>query len=174
MFVLFGTAAQRAGRHAVRLPPCRRGARYIAPPGPDSTMNVAPDYPCSPDGDGAAVGLGGGVLDSQALVKLQELDPGGKGGLVQRVLATYMSSLSRLLEQFGAARKREDEHDLHHVAHALKSASASVGALQLSSLCADIERRLRDSQTDGLEPLLEAMAREGERILAALRATSKL
>jgi len=170
--VPFATSTQRTGRPAAHLSPRGRGARYIAPPGPDSTMNVAPAPHSSPAGDLAAGAWGGGVLDVQALDKLRELDPGGKGGLVQRVLATYTSSLARLLEQFCAARERADACDLHHVAHALKSSSASVGALELSSLCADVERRLRDSPRDGVEPQLEAMAREGARVLAALRAAS--
>jgi hypothetical protein len=37
------------------------------------------------------------VLDAQALARLAELDPGGKSGLLQRVLATYTTSLARLL-----------------------------------------------------------------------------
>jgi HPt (histidine-containing phosphotransfer) domain-containing protein len=133
-------------------------------------MNVAVAPLLSPAGNGTTGAVGGGVLDRHALDKLRELDPAGKGGLVQRVLATYTSSSARLLEQFGAARAREDMRELRHIAHTLKSSSASVGALELSALCADVERRLRDSQSDGLEPQLDAMAREGARVLAAVRA----
>jgi HPt (histidine-containing phosphotransfer) domain-containing protein len=115
--------------------------------------------------------LGASVLDAQALAKLHELDPGGKGGLVQRVLTTYTHSLARLLAQLHAARAGADPQALRHVAHTLKSSSASVGALQLSALCADIERRLREGQTDGLAAQLDAMSQEGERVLAALRDT---
>jgi hypothetical protein len=44
-----------------------------------------------------------------------------------------------------------------------------VGALQLSGLCADIERSVREGQTEGLDAKLDAMASEGQRVLAALR-----
>lgn len=108
------------------------------------------------------------VLDREALDRLRELDPGGKGGLVERVLATYAQSLAKLLDQLGAARAAADHAGLRHVSHTLKSSSASVGALQLSAFCADIERRVREGQTDGLEDRLDAMADEGRRILAAL------
>jgi HPt (histidine-containing phosphotransfer) domain-containing protein len=111
------------------------------------------------------------VLDAQTLAKLQELDPDGKAGLVQRVLTTYTRSLSRLLAQLHTARVANDPQAVRHVAHTLKSSSASVGALQLSALCADIERRLREGQTDGLDAQLDAMSQEGERVLAALRDT---
>jgi HPt (histidine-containing phosphotransfer) domain-containing protein len=108
------------------------------------------------------------VLDRDALDRLRELDPSGQGGLVERVLATYAQSLAKLLDQLGSARAAADHTGLRHVAHTLKSSSASVGALQLSAFCADIERRVREGQTDGLEDRLDAMADEGRRILAAL------
>lgn len=109
-----------------------------------------------------------GVLDVQALARLQELDPGGKAGLLARVLATYSQSLQRLLEQWRSARAGADAQGLRHVAHTLKSSSASVGALKLSALCADIERRLREGGAQGLDAELDALADEGERVLAAL------
>jgi HPt (histidine-containing phosphotransfer) domain-containing protein len=108
------------------------------------------------------------VLDREALDRLRELDPGGQGGLVERVLATYAQSLAKLLGQLDAARAAADPAGLRHVAHTLKSSSASVGALQLSALCADIERRVREGQTDGLDVHLDAMVAEGSRVLAAL------
>lgn len=108
------------------------------------------------------------VLDRDALDRLRELDPSGQGGLVERVLATYAQSLAKLLDQLRSARAAADHAGLRHVAHTLKSSSASVGALQLSAFCADIERRVREGQTDGLEDRLDAMADEGRRILAAL------
>jgi len=117
--------------------------------------------------------IAAGVFDAQALARLQELDPGGKGGLLARVLATYTQSLQRLLEQLRVAREAADLQGQRHVAHTLKSSSASVGALKLSALCADIERRLRDAAAEGLaqdlDPHLDALADEGRHVLAVLR-----
>jgi HPt (histidine-containing phosphotransfer) domain-containing protein len=111
------------------------------------------------------------VLDAVALERLRELDPSGKGGLVARVLATYTTSLGKLLDQFHTARGTDDRDALRHVAHTLKSSSASVGALQLSSLCADIERSVREGLSEGLDAKLDAMAAEAARVLTALRAS---
>jgi HPt (histidine-containing phosphotransfer) domain-containing protein len=58
---------------------------------------------------------------------------------------------------------------MRHVAHTLKSSSASVGALDLSRLCADIERRIRQDETEGLESLLDGMVTESDRVLAVLK-----
>jgi HPt (histidine-containing phosphotransfer) domain-containing protein len=125
----------------------------------------------------AARGSGGPAvttagLDAQALARLAELDPGGKAGLLQRVLGTYKLSLSRLLEQLRAARTGPDTQALRHVAHTLKSSSASVGALTLSALCASVEARVRDGQLDGLDGEVDALVAEGERVLAGLTATA--
>lgn len=109
------------------------------------------------------------VLDREALDRLRELDPNGQGGLLERVLSTYAQSLAKLIDQLVAARAAADAQGLRHVSHTLKSSSASVGALQLSQLCADIERRVREGHSDGLESRLDAMTDEARRVLAALR-----
>lgn len=121
------------------------------------------------------MGAGGGLelLDAQALARLRDLDPGGKAGLVDRVLRTYTQTLGRMLEQLGTARGSRDLPTLRHVSHALKSSSASVGALTLSSQCADIEARVRDGNLDGLDARLDALVAEGQRILAGLQPSER-
>ncbi len=109
-----------------------------------------------------------GLLDAQALARLHELDPGGQAGLVRRILATYAQSLQRLLAQLAAARAAGDREGMRHAAHTLKSSSASVGALELSALCAQAEAGLRDGDTAALPALLDRLCAEGERILAGL------
>lgn len=112
------------------------------------------------------------VLDAACLQRLRDLDPSGQSGLVARVIRTYVQSLAKLLDQLAQARAAADPVALRHVAHTLKSSSASVGALALAELCGDVERRLRDGSTEtpaSLASQVEAMAREGERMLAALR-----
>ena len=112
------------------------------------------------------------MLDDQALARLGELDQSGKAGLVARVIGTYVKSLDRLLNQWLGARSAADHAGMRHVAHTLKSSSASVGALTLSGLCAEVEARLRDGPLEGLEPRLDALTDEATHILAALRADS--
>lgn len=108
------------------------------------------------------------VLDPGALARLAELDPKGRAGLVARVVKTFTQSLNRLLDELERARLAGDREALRHVAHTLKSSSASVGALRLSSLCADIERRVKNRQGEGLDAQLDALALEGRRLLAGL------
>jgi HPt (histidine-containing phosphotransfer) domain-containing protein len=120
----------------------------------------------------AALGAGGGggldVLDAASLNRLRELDPGGRSGLLNRVLRTYTGSLERFVVQWQASRVAGDTVALRTMAHTLKSSSASVGALDLATLCADVEARVRDQQLQGIEAQCDALADEAARILAGL------
>jgi HPt (histidine-containing phosphotransfer) domain-containing protein len=110
------------------------------------------------------------VLDAGALDKLRALDPGGRSGVLLRVLGTFEGSLKRLMTQFDAARAANDLVMLRHVAHTLRSSSASIGALALSRECLEVETRIREGRTDDMAPALDAMAAESGRAAAAVRA----
>ncbi len=105
------------------------------------------------------------VLDAQALGRLRELDPKGENKLVDRVLRAFETSVTRLLPQLEAARAGGDRAGVRHVAHTLKSSSASIGALALSQHCAAVETLIREERADDLEPPLSALLAE----LAAVR-----
>ncbi|HET9208285.1 MAG TPA: Hpt domain-containing protein [Burkholderiaceae bacterium] len=59
---------------------------------------------------------------------------------------------------------------MRHLAHTLKSSSASVGALALSALCAQVELHLRTSQPGDIGSLLDAMLGEMQRVSGAVQA----
>ena len=110
------------------------------------------------------------VLDAAALARLSELDPTGNGTLVQRVLATYATSLERTRNELLRARQPLQPDAVRHLAHTLKSSSASVGALALSALCAQVEQHLRTEQPGDIGPLLDAMLGEMQRVSGAVQA----
>ena len=109
------------------------------------------------------------VLDAACLAELRALDPDGRAQLVKRVLATYQTSLVRLVEQLRQARLDAAWEQVSRVAHTLKSSSASIGALTLAGLCADIERLLRAGDRDGAGPLLDRFGVEAVRVEVAVR-----
>ena len=111
------------------------------------------------------------VLDAACMAELRALDPDGKAQLVKRVLATYQVSLAKLVEQLRAARADGAWEQVSRVAHTLKSSSASIGALVLSGLCADIERLLRAGDSAGAVPLIEQFHAEVHRVDAAVGQT---
>jgi HPt (histidine-containing phosphotransfer) domain-containing protein len=108
------------------------------------------------------------VLDAEALARLRELDPTGSTRLVGRVVEAYRTSAGRLEPQMREALARGDHAGVRHAAHTLKSASANVGALQLSALCAAVETMVRSGEVAGLDPAVEALGLELARALAAL------
>jgi len=110
------------------------------------------------------------VLDAGALARLSELDPTGNGTLVQRVLTTYATSLERTRHELMLARSPMQPDTLRHLAHTLKSSSASVGALALSALCAQVEQHLRTSQPGDIGSLLDALLAEMQRVSGAVQA----
>ncbi|MGM9512675.1 ATP-binding protein [Roseateles sp. DB2] len=112
-----------------------------------------------------------GCLDEASLQRLRDLDPSGSNQLLPRVINAFIKSLDKLLPDLQRAREAGmDLAAIRHVAHTLKSSSASLGALQLSRHCADIETMARNGQTEGLDKLIDAMHDEAGLVRHALEA----
>lgn len=109
------------------------------------------------------------VLDAQALAGLSMLDPTGANRLVHRVLSTYQASLGRLMQQMAEARERADHAAVRLAAHTLKSSSASIGALELSRLCASAEQAVREGQLDAVPSLVQDLQTEARRVEQAVQ-----
>lgn len=130
------------------------------------------------DPDGAACRTGSstpaltsapaGVLDEAALDRLRELDPQGKNQLLQRVAQAFHTSAARLVPQLHACAAAQDLNGVRHVAHTLKSSSASIGALRLSGQCAELESQIRAERVQQLGAQVEAIACEIKVVLKAL------
>ncbi len=144
------------------------GRRPSAPPSDlRETAMTRPDEPSSdapPAAGGSAALLA--VLDAASVQRLRELDPDGRTGLIARILDTFVASLSRHAGEFAQARAAGDRDGLRRVAHTLKSSSASVGALDLSRACADVERLVREGDVGALDAPLDRLADQLRRLLA--------
>jgi HPt (histidine-containing phosphotransfer) domain-containing protein len=110
------------------------------------------------------------VLDARALARLRELDPGGEHGVVARVLAIYDVSLRRMLGQLEADRGGSNASSVLGIAHALKSSSASVGALGMAAACTAVEARLRAGDHGTLQRDIDLLIAEGQAALLAVAA----
>jgi PAS domain S-box-containing protein len=109
------------------------------------------------------------VLDAEALARLRELDPKGENKLLERVLKAFETSVARLMPQLKDSQRLGDRTGIRHVAHTLKSSSASIGAIKLSQQCADIETMIRLEKIEDLDARVDAMSAEVEIVLQALR-----
>jgi len=109
-------------------------------------------------------------LDPGALDRLRELDPDGRHGVLRRVLQAFETSLARMLAQLQSELGQGRAETVAGVAHTLKSSAASVGALSLSRLCAEVERQRHGGQGDGLDDDIRRLIAEGGLALQAVRA----
>jgi HPt (histidine-containing phosphotransfer) domain-containing protein len=109
------------------------------------------------------------VLDEAALQRLRDLDPDGRNRLLERVLLAFETSVRRLGAQLVEAREKGDMQAIRHAVHTLKSSSASIGALRLSRLCAEIETAVRQEAFAGLPPLLDDVDHELVVVLQAVQ-----
>lgn len=132
---------------------------------PIETVNMpsTPPAPAPPGPDAVQ-------LDAGALARLHELDPDGRHGVVERVFKAFESSLDRMLGQLQAQRGGGDAAVVASVAHTLKSSSASVGALALAQVCAEVEQRLRIGGPGSLGGDIERLLHAGEAALVAVKA----
>lgn len=137
-----------------------------ASPGASGGSAAAPATP----GPGAARAPLPG-LDAVALARLTALDPTGESKLLERVLNAFRSSAARLMPQLDAAHRAGDRDAIRLVAHTLKSSSASIGALALSQLCAQVEASIRLDATAALDAEIGAMS---EALDLALKAIERL
>ena len=135
---------------------------------PAHRMNPQPLPEPAPN-EAAPAAAAGEVLDAAALQRLRELDPTGANRLLARVLTAFQTSTDRLLPQMKDARVAGDLQGVRHVAHTLKSSSASIGALKLSELCAQLEAMLRHDKVDALQTRVDGIAAEVEVVLQALQ-----
>lgn len=108
-------------------------------------------------------------LDPAALRKLRELDPCGSSRLVERVFSAFEQSVARLRPQLLDAVGTGDAAGVRHVAHTLKSSSASIGAIKLSSLCAEIEAGAREGRIQGMTERTDELCAELDAVLEALK-----
>jgi two-component system sensor histidine kinase RpfC len=93
------------------------------------------------------------VIDKQALIDLESLDP--RNDFLTEVLDNFIKDTEQVIEELRTAHARGSVTDLRDSAHALRSSAANIGARRIHRLC---------SELSGPGPL------DAERIGPALRA----
>jgi signal transduction histidine kinase/DNA-binding response OmpR family regulator len=141
-------------------------SKHLRPSAPQQPRAAAES---SSSAGGAAAPGADDVLDAGALDRLRELDPTGENRLMERVLSAFESSIGRLMPQLADAHNTQEISGIRHVAHTLKSSSASIGAMKLSRMCAELEAMARAEQTDGMGERVEALQAEVEVVHVALK-----
>ena len=107
--------------------------------------------------------LSGAPLDLSALEEIRSLDPSGSSKFLEEMIGLYLSDGPAQLKAIGLCIADVDPVGLRDGAHALKSASANVGATQFASVCAQLEAIGRANTTIGASELLALAEAEFER-----------
>ncbi len=136
-------------------------ARWLVP----STTAEAPQSAPS-----MRAGVGTDALNEATLARLRELDPDGTQDLLGTVMRLFVDSAAGHLQQAQLASASGDAEQLRHVAHAMKSSAANVGADRLAALYRRLESLARAGQLGEARPLLVELAAEQERAAGQARA----
>lgn len=111
-----------------------------------------------------------GCIDESVLETLESAVP--DGGLVARVIRAFLDSTGQYAASLREATASGDAEGLSQAAHALKSSSAQVGALELSALCKKLEMAGRTNAIADACELVAPFDREFDAVLEALAAKS--
>lgn len=109
------------------------------------------------------------ILDKTAIDQLRALDPTGQHQVLKRVVNAFEISLEKLVPQLDEGLLSNDAAMIRHVAHTLKSSTASIGALKLSQICSDMENVARKGALQELGDMPNLMKHEAQLALASLK-----
>ena len=107
-------------------------------------------------------------IDLQVLERMRALGGNGGASLVTKLIGVYLGDAPGRLRSLQEAVTRGDTATMGATAHAIKSASANLGATALSELCRRMEGLGRASSTSGADGLLAEIEAEYARVAVEL------
>ena len=107
-------------------------------------------------------------LDRETLERIRDMERRGAAKLLDRLVSAYLDWGERLMGDGQRALDADNADGLRQAVHTLKSASANLGALEFSRLCAELESMARDGRLHDARGLWQAAQREHARVLTCL------
>ena len=104
------------------------------------------------------------TLDDKVLDQLKQ----DMGEDAVMVIESYVESIDEFLCDIENRTVRTPSDDLHRWAHTIKSSAASIGAMRLAHLAAQMENSYRDRVHIDLGQQLQSMQQEYHRVNASL------
>ena len=109
------------------------------------------------------------VLDTGTLEQLRSLGRGGGRDILGRALQRYLETVPGDMALLLQAHRGADAKTVRRIAHSLKSASANLGALNFSALCAQVEALAGQEEYTDTGPILTRMEHDVADVLDAMR-----
>ncbi|MFK7974666.1 MAG: response regulator [Halioglobus sp.] len=113
------------------------------------------------------------AIDSESLDRVRQMQREGQPDILTRLIDVYLNSSPDLIEKLEKASAENDLGAIELSAHTLKSSSANLGALDFSSLCAEVEAAARAGGAVDLAAQCQAVVSEFDAVCAALRKERK-
>ena len=92
--------------------------------------------------------------------ELRELAESGEAGLVEEVLAVFLTDTAERFAAMQQASAAMDRETLRKQGHALKGSSAQVGAMRLADLCKTLEATAPTAAPGDLAAVVADIGRE--------------
>ncbi|GAB6043216.1 ATP-binding protein [Endothiovibrio diazotrophicus] len=137
----------------------------ILPPVPSSGTPSAD----APNVDAGPSAKPDASLDERVLVDLRAALGPIPGGFA-RVMGEFLESTAVLLDQIADGIERDDAATMFRAAHSLKSAAATVGALELSATARAIDAIGREGRVEGAQALSSRAREQFEAVRPAVEA----
>jgi HPt (histidine-containing phosphotransfer) domain-containing protein len=99
---------------------------------------------------------------------IRDMERRGSNRLLERLVATYITTAGRLVEKATHALKAGDAGALQLAVHTLKSSSANLGAAALSRRFAELERLARSRELQAAQNEWNGVRIEFERAVQEL------
>ena len=110
------------------------------------------------------------VIDPAALNNIRSLRTDGTEDILTKVIDIFLHNLSEQLKKLEQTVYAENLLDACHIAHTLKSSSATVGATRLSALFKELEEKTRANVPIGTTHLVELIKQEADKVKINLHA----
>jgi PAS domain S-box-containing protein len=107
-------------------------------------------------------------LADQVLAQIRALRRPGRPDPVAQILTSFLDSSATYIGAIQQAMVHQDAAALFHAAHALKSSSAMIGAMGLSSILKDIEIMGRQGNVAGVQTRMDELDRVYEAVKQAV------
>jgi HPt (histidine-containing phosphotransfer) domain-containing protein len=108
------------------------------------------------------------TVDAAALAQIAELDPGGKKGLVKRIVTLFIDDSARLVAELATALESGDADAARRSVHTLKSTAANIGGTTLAHAAAAAEQGLKSGDVAAARAALPQLQALREATLAQL------
>jgi HPt (histidine-containing phosphotransfer) domain-containing protein len=108
-------------------------------------------------------------IDMSAIIQLAADDDMGDQ-FIAEIIKVFIDDLSERVHRIGLQMSQNDRAGVAATAHAIKGSSGHFGAARLVELSRDLEDRARRDPTGDLQPTIDAMIAETQRVRSALEA----